>query len=186
MIRKAFFQSVLLISVFSLMPGLSSGQVKSKPKSKELTPEELIEIERKAVRPPSGPVFYIAPIAEIPGRYSLVLTDHEGRHVSDSYADGQLIIFEAILTEAKKFAQTGESVGTTKPIITRFYDKKEPSFIVDVAKLRNISQFFITIKSLTGHLTVDAGSVKRGDEKSNPLLYTVLDRVQARHSIPND
>lgn len=182
MARKRLFRFILLASIVSIVPGVSYAQEKEKPKSKSVSQKELMEMDRKAHKPPSGAGFYIAPIAEIPGRFSLMLSDQGGRFVSESFAENQIIIFEAILLEAKKFAQTDESVGSTKPVITRFFEKKEPSFIVDVAKMRNHSQFFITIKGLTGHITVDAGTVKRGDGNASPLLYAVLDRVQARNT----
>lgn len=180
--RMLISRFILFISVVSIFPGISSAQQSGKPKGEELTPRQLAELDRKATkRPPSGAGFYIAPISEIPGRYSLVLTDSDGRHISESFAESQILIFEAIMIEAGKFAQTDESVGAKKPVITRFYDKKEPSFIVDVAKLGNHSQFFVTIKSLTGYLTVDAGTLKRGVEKSSTLFSTILSKVQGRN-----
>lgn len=173
---------VLLVSAISLLMCASYAQEKQeKKKGRRPSQKELEKLSRKAtIHPPSGADFYIAPIAAIPGRFSLVLSDFDGRFVSDSFGEEQIMILEAIMVEARKFAQTDEAAGTTKPVITRFYDKKEPAFIVDVAKLRDRSQFFITIKSLTGHLTVDAGTIKRGDEKASPFFYTILSRVQAR------
>jgi hypothetical protein len=181
---KLFSRSILLLSLVFILPVVSTAQRGEKPKSQELTQKQLSELDRRAkMKAPSGAGFYIAPIAEIPGRYSLVLTDQDGRHVSESFAESQIVIFEAIMVEAGKFARTDESVGTKKPVITRFYDKKEPAFLVDVAKLRDHSQFFVTIKSLTGHLTVDAGTLRRGgEEKTSTLFTTILSKVQGRNS----
>lgn len=186
MIQKSVFRLILLILMVSLLTTILSAQEKEKKKSKTLSEKQLLELDRKAaMKVPSGAGFYISPIAEIPGRYSLVLSDSDGRHVSDSFAESQVVVLEAIMEEARKFALTDESAGTKKPVITRFYDKREPSFIVDVAKLRTYSQFFLTIKSLTTHLTVDAGTFKRGDEKAEVFFYKILSKVQSRNSAPN-
>ncbi|HLG18081.1 MAG TPA: hypothetical protein VJH03_26805 [Blastocatellia bacterium] len=151
---------------------------KSKPPPKQRSVEEDMVLDRRLMKPPSGAGFYIAPMHDLPGQFSLVLADADNRTVADAFRADQIIIFEAILSEAKRFAQTDEAVGKRKPITTRFYDKREPAFMVDVAKLGSRSQFFVTVTCLTGQLTMDAGSLRRGDEKASPLFYDILKRVQ--------
>ncbi len=162
---------------FSAVPAY--GQKEGKKHEAPLTDKQLNELHAKAkLRPPSGVSFYIAPIAETPGRFSMSFTDADGRTLSGVYVRSQIDILEAILTEAKKFAQTDEAVGLKKPTITRLSDKKEPGLFVDVAKMGVQSQFFITVLYLGEFVTVDAGTIKRGDQKATALLYDILTRVQ--------
>jgi hypothetical protein len=47
------------------------------------------------------------------------------------------------MNEAAKFAVTTEGVGAKEPITTRFMDKQEPVFVVDVQKDGAQSLFFL-------------------------------------------
>ena len=162
-----------------LSAGPALAQKQSKKDDKPLTEEQLYQLHVKAkVTPPSGAGFYIAPITETPGRFSLSFSDTEGRTISGMYVFSQLEILEALLAEAKKFASTDEAVGYKKPVVTRLSDKSEPGFFIDVAKMGLQSQFFITVKSMDQVITVNAGTIKRGDAKSKPLLYDILKRVR--------
>jgi hypothetical protein len=175
-LKFSFSLIVLILSV----PSMVALAQNTKQKDKGLSREQMEKLDRTAsIRAPSGPNFYIGPIAETPGRFSLVLTDAGGRFVSESFGQSQLDVFEAIMVEAKKFAQTDEAVGTKKPLTTQFYDKREKAFFVDVTKLGNRSRFFITIESLTDRLTVEAGEIKRGEDKDVPFFYVILTRIQA-------
>jgi hypothetical protein len=171
--------ALLLLCCVTLSASPAYGQKESKKHDPPLTEKQLQELHIKAkVKPPSGVSFYIAPIVETPGRFSMSFTDADGRTLSGVYVRSQIDILEAILAEAKKFAQTDESVGLKKPTITRLSDSKEPGLFVDVAKMGVQSQFFITVKYMDEFITVDAGTIKRGDEKSKALLYDILTRVQ--------
>jgi hypothetical protein len=177
--------AILLLgfSIFSAAPAY--GQKESKKKDSPLTEEQLYKLHVEAkVKPPSGAAFYIAPISETPGRFSMAFTDNDGRVLSGVYVRSQLDILEAILIEAKQFAQTGESVGVKRPIITRLKDKSERAFFVDVSKMGNHSQFFITVNSMEQLITVDAGTIKRGDPKSKAMLYEILERLQEVKNAP--
>lgn len=175
----------LAISVILTLPSDSLAQqppAKPPPPQRELRPEEREWLESRTVKklvPPSGAGFYIEAMASPPGRYSLSLSDGEGRYVSDAFTQIQIDIFEAILIEARKFAQTDQGVGTARHIITRFFDRQEPGIFVDVLKQGQQSRFFITIKSPTGRATIDAGAIKRGEQESKPLFYDIISRVQA-------
>jgi hypothetical protein len=153
-----------------------------KPKTQPppLSEAEIRKLEKTRMRPPSGASFYLGPIEGAQPRFSMLLTDSNQAFVEESYTVRQLAIIEAVLIEAKKFAHTAEAVGTTTPIITRFSDKQEPSFMVDVQKMGDQSRFYITIKSISGKkLTVDTGAIKRGDKEATGLFFTVLERVQS-------
>lgn len=171
----------LLISVSILSAVCFAQDVEKKTGPiKDLSEKELRKLDKGKLRPPTvAASFYIQPIVERPGYFSVLLTDPDNRALADSFALSQLEVLEAILVEAKNFAFTEEAVGTNKPSYTRFFDKKEPSFIVDVGKFRDQSQFFLTIKGLTGRITVEVGTIKRSEKESRALLFDILTRVQA-------
>ena len=171
--------ALLTVGFLFLSAAPALAQKQTKKDDKPLTEEQLYQLHVKAkVTPPSGSGFYIAPIAETPGRFSISFSDTEGRTVSGMYVLSQLELLEALLAEAKKFAQTDESVGYKKPVVTRLSDKNEPGFFIDVAKMGLQSQFYITVKSMDEVITVNAGTIKRGDAKSKALLYEILKRVR--------
>lgn len=154
---------------------------KVKPHRKEYTEAELNKLhqEAKLKVQQRGRNFYIHPVEDNPGFYSLLISDQDGRIITGEYRLAQISIFEAIMVEAEKFAVSPQDVGTSKPVITRFFDKKEPSFFVDVAKQGNESQFFITVKSLTDQITVDTGRIKRSTPKVKVFFHEVLAQIQA-------
>ena len=171
--------TLILLGFVLLSAAPARAQKQTKPGDKQLTEEQLYQLHVKAkVKPPSGAAFYIAPITETPGRFSLSFSDADGRTISGMYVLSQLEILEALLAEAKRFAQTDESVGFKKPVVTRLSDKNEPGFFINVAKVGLQSQFYITVKSMEDVITVNAGTIKRGDSKSKALLYDILKRVR--------
>ncbi|HEY7545556.1 MAG TPA: hypothetical protein VID27_11770 [Blastocatellia bacterium] len=185
---RSKFQSLLFAFAACVILFSPSASVAQQPPAKpaaprrELKPEEREWLDSRTVKkitPPSGTGFYIEALASPPGRYSMSLSDGEGHSMSDSFTQTQVDIFEAIMIEAKKFAQTDQNVGTARHMITRFFDRQEPGIFVDVLKQGQQSRFFITIKSVTGKATIDAGAIKRGDQEANPLFYDILSRVQA-------
>lgn len=187
------FQSTLFVFAISALfvsPSALASQkpAKSPPPQRELRPEEREWLDNRAGKkliPPSGTGFYIEAMTSPPGRYSMSLSDGEGRFVSDTFTQMQIDIFEAIMIEARKFAQTDQNVGTARHMITRFFDRQEPGIFVDVLKLGQQSRFFITVRSVTGKVTIDAGEIKRGDQQSKPLFYEILSRLQsAKASAP--
>ncbi len=176
--------AVILLSL--LIPASSYGQ-KTKAPVKQPSEEDLMKMHRKAtMMPPSGASFYIASIVETPSLYTLLLADNEGRTVSGTFNVNQVNLLEALLIEARKFAETDEAVGGAKAIITRFKDSKDTAFIIDVAKKGLESRFYVTFNILgTQKLTVDAGAIKRGpknpkeeDKQPDALFFEILSRVQ--------
>jgi hypothetical protein len=156
---------------------------KRKPVERSPTEEQLSkrykEREKaKATAPRTGPTFFLSPIEEGPGRFSLLISDGAGRTVSEAFVASQLALFEVVMQEAKAFAQSDEGVGVSKPQITRFYDKNEPSFLIEVAKVGDRSQFYITVKSLTGQITVDGGTISRRDPSPKGFFFEILQRLR--------
>ena len=172
------------LSALLFLSGTAFAQKDTKaPPPKPISDEELRKLEKTRVRPPSGAMFYLGPVEGAPGRFSMLLTDDAQSFVEESYLGNQLALIEAVMVEAKKFAQNEESVGRSKGITTRFFDKQEPTFMVDVEKAGNISRFYVTIKNVAGKkLTVYTGAIKRGEPEGKLLFNTMLERIQAARS----
>lgn len=167
----------LIMLVFS---GDSFAQKKTKPPVKQPTPVEMNSESKKKLTPSHGASFYLEAIADARNQYSLLLTDADHRAVAGTFLLSQLTIFQALLVAAKEFGETNESAGTTaKPVTTRFRDKNEPSFVIDVEKTATHSRFYVSMSCLAGKITVDAGAIKRGSkDPGDPLLFTILSRVK--------
>ena len=174
--------SSLVISTTLLIGTTAFGQKESpKPQPKPYTDAELRKMSKGKLQPPTGASFYVGPVDGAPGRFSMLLTDSEQKFVQESYLVNQLEVIAAVMVEAQKFSRTEESAGTIKPVITRFSDKQEPTFMVDVEKKGDHSRFYVTIKAVGGtKLTVDMGVIKRSDPNPNQdgLFVKLLDRIQ--------
>ncbi len=125
-----------------------------------------------------GTSFYISNVPQSTKRFTILMKNEDGLVLSGTYLLQHVLIFEAIMNEAKKFAQTEEAVGKDKPMITRFFDKQAPRFVVDVMKSAKESHFYVTIKNSTDQITADAGGFRRGDKGASPIFYDMLARVQ--------
>ena len=180
-----------MIKVFGLfllavsMPVATFAQKQEKqppklPSAKELKKQS----ENATLRIPKGASFYIEPIEQNPNNYSLLLSDADNRSVATNFSLNQIQIFEAVMVEAKKFAENSESAGTVAaPMITRFVDKKEPSIIVDVEKAGLQSRFYVTLNCLNGKVTVDAGAIKRDGKEHQTMFANLLSRIQVLKSM---
>ena len=153
--------------------------------------EKQLELHKKAKPIPTGNSFYIEPVAGTTIQYSILFTDSNNRSVPGTFIRPQIDIFEALLLAAKQFALTEEEAGTkAQPKVTRFVDKQEKAFIVDVQKTADESHFYVTLQTLFGSTTLDAGTVKRvmkkGEkEQPEPLFYQIITRVkQAKETNP--
>jgi hypothetical protein len=134
----------------------------------------------KILRAPSGASLYIEAVGEDRSTFSMLLSDENNRTVAGNFRREQIDIFEALMVEAKKFAESEEAAGLPgKSRTTRFMDKNEKSFFVDVQKAGVESRFYITLKTLEGIITVDMGAIRRGSKKDSPLFFTALARVQS-------
>ena len=118
-------------------------------------------------------------LPENPKLYSLVISDTDEHVVSGTFSVEQLQILRAIMVEAEKFAFTEEAVGTKEPITTRFMDKQEPAFIVDVQKVGNQGQLFLTLQTETGRMTWEAGRVFRSTRRQEGFFFDLLSRLES-------
>lgn len=169
----------LTVALFVAALFLSSAALAQKPKEiPEVSAKKLREMEKTGLRPPSGPSFFIGPVEGSP-LFSILLSDGGGRSVSDSFNPHQVEVFEAVVQAAKDFAFSDEAVGTKAPITTRLMDQHEWSLFVDVSKMGDKSNIYLSLLSVHGRLTVPAGEITRGSKKEqSPLLFEVLSRIQ--------
>lgn len=116
---------------------------------------------------------------EDPRRYNLVISDSEEHVVSGIFSMDQLQILRTIMVEAEKFSLTDESAGTKEPITTRFMDKQEQSFIVDVQKIGTRSVFFITLRTEMGVRTWEAGKMIRTTRREDGFFFDLLSRLES-------
>src|ERR1044072_2301825 len=156
----------------------SQSPQKKPPPQKPLTEAELQKLAATKSKPPTGASFYMAPIVDQPGNYTVLVTDDNGRNASDQISTRELPVLEAILDAAKAFALNNESVGQSKTQTTRFSDDQLPRYVVDVSKVGNKSQFILKLNSLLGRVTLDAGSIKRTDREPTTMFYDILNIIK--------
>ena len=149
-------------------------QSQPKVNDKPLSKKELERLARDNMRPPSGAAVRVDRISGAPTLFTLLICDDTSRCSTGQLSIVQLDSAEAVIGEATTFAKTEEGVGRGKPVTTRFYDRKETSFIVDVSKTDSHSQFFITISGMTGPGTFEAGLLKRSDKEPKKLMISDL------------
>ena len=83
------------------------------------------------------------------------------------------------MAQAEQFALSAEGVGVKEAIVTRFADKQEQAFVVDVEKLGNQSRLFVTLSTEIGRMTADAGRVNRSVRREEGFFFDLLDRLDA-------
>jgi len=123
--------------------------------------------------------FTLTRLPENPKQFSLVLSDPDERSISGVFSDDQLQILRAIMIEAEKFALSEEAVGAKEPIITRFADKKDKAFVVDVEKLGTQSRLLMTVNSEIGRMTADAGRINRSTRREEGFFFDLLSRLES-------
>lgn len=133
----------------------------------------------KTFKDKRGPDFTISAVTGSPILFTITLSDRlTGGSVTSMFNRDQLAMIRAILTESRSFALTEEGVGAKRPRITRFFNEDEPGFFVDVSKLGKATQYFVTMKSRNGYITVDCGTLRRGTESAEPpFVDTILARI---------
>jgi hypothetical protein len=172
---KALIRVVSLVLITVTASGIVEAQKAQKAQKPQQPsppkPEQTLAI------PQARDSFYLAPLSDQPGNYSLLIGDRNNRTVYGNFREDQLRVFEAVVSEAIKFSQTEEELGK----ITRFADKTETALIVDVEKKGVESRFYLTLSYLNTRLTVAAGSIRRGDkdanEKEPPLVVLLRTRL---------
>ena len=123
--------------------------------------------------------FNLTRLPEDPRQYSLVISGADERSISGTFSVDQLQILRAIMVEAERFAMTGEAVGAKEPITTRFMDKQEPAFVVDVQKDGNQSRLFLTLKTEIGSMTWEAGKIIRSTKREDGIFFGLLSRLES-------
>ena len=163
LMKAAQLQASALILMF--LSALTLGQDK-KPHPKPITPQQEAELRAKNPLPTPHPTFYIDQVSGLPGSFGLLLSDANNRSVAGTFRLAQLEIFDAILSEGLKFAETEEEIGKT----TRFADKNEKGLSVDVQKTAKESLLFVTLSYLGNTITVEAGKIVRADRNERKWL----------------
>ena len=123
--------------------------------------------------------FSLTPLSEDPRQYSLVISSADERSISGTFSVDQLQVLRTIMVEAEKFAMTGEAAGTKEPITTRFADKHEAAFVVDVQKEANQSRLFLTLKTEIGRMTWEAGKIIRSTRREEGFFFALLSRLES-------
>lgn len=128
---------------------------------------------------PQEATYSLTRLPENARQYSLVISDGDEQTISGNFSVDRLQILRAIMTEAEKFALSGEAAGTKDPITTRFTDKQESAFIVDVEKLGLQSRLFITLKTEIGRITLNAGRIIRPTRREEGFFFDLLSRLES-------
>jgi len=123
--------------------------------------------------------FSLTQTSDNPRKYSLVISDDDEHSISGIFSIEQLQILKAIMTEAEKFALNEEGVGATESTTTRFTDKQETAFVLDVEKLGTQSGLFLTVKSEVGRMTVNAGKLFRRSKREEGFFFDLLSRLES-------
>jgi hypothetical protein len=133
----------------------------------------------RARNEPQQATFSLTQLPDNARQYSLVMSDGDEQTISGNFSIGQLQILRAVMTEAEKFALDGEAAGTKDPITTRFTDKHESAFIVDVEKLGPQSRLFITLNTEIGRITLNAGRIIRSTKREEGFFFDLLSRLES-------
>ena len=131
-----------------------------------------------------GFTFTLARVPENPEQHSLVISDDEEHVISMTFSASQLQALKTVLLEAEKFALNDEAVGATEPFTTRFQDKKESGFAVDVEKFRNQSRLFLSLTSDGSSQTAEAGRINRSTKREAGFIFELLSQLEATSSSP--
>lgn len=180
---KLITKSVATLLLSMLMSAALFAQAQ-KPQKAPQKPQQQSAIDRhppdqrKEIRPPSGPSFYVSPIQGSVSMFSVLLGDGSGNTVAGTFSLQQLEVFEAVLEEAKAFALTDEKVGSNAPITTRLMEQHEWSLFVDVSKIGDKSRLFISLITPQGKLTAPAGEIIRSKKEHSALLLDALSLVR--------
>jgi hypothetical protein len=128
--------------------------------------------------------FNLTRVLEAPSRYSLVISDSDEHVISSTFSMSQLETLNAVLLEAEKFALNEEGVGTNEPLTTRFQNKNEQGFTVDVEKFRNMSRLFLTLTTDGTNQTAEAGRVNRSTRREVGFFFDLVSRIESMFPKP--
>lgn len=172
---------VALIILSLAIPVASSGQdIKLVQAARQSSATASRKADKGPIKSPLGETFSISPSLESPANFNLIISDGEERVISGEFSVEKLQIIREILNEAKTFAFSEEAVGKGDPLTTRFSSDQVRGFVVDVSKLENQSQFYITLKTQSGLITVEAGAIRRNEKKGEGFFFDILSRVESQ------
>jgi hypothetical protein len=132
------------------------------------------------VKSPTGESFQLARSPESGTQFNVIFSDGQEQVVSGTFSVEHLQVFREVMVEAKEFAFTEASVGTDEPITMRFFSREAEGFLVDITKFKDHSQFFITMKTAVGRVTIEAGTVTRNDKKEVGFFFDILSNLEAQ------
>lgn len=158
-------RSLSILLVLNIVPSALAGNRLARPD--------------RARTEPQGSNYSLTKLPEDSDHYSLVLSDGDEQTISGNFSVDQLQILRAVMIEAERFARNDEAAGTTSPITTRFSDKRERSFIVDVEKLGFQSRLFFTLKTEIGRITLTAGRIVRSTKREEGFFFELLSRLES-------
>jgi len=168
--------TTIFLLAITLISGGALAQDQKKARGKPLTDDELLKLAAKSTSPPHGPSFYIEPVNTTVSLFSVLLSDENNRTVAGNFTPAQIAVYEAVLTEAIRFAQSEEGIGQT----SRFVDKHEKDFIVDIEKTPKWSKFYVTLSYMRSRVTVDCGTIIRAEkDHQKALAFDILDHIKA-------
>ncbi len=178
--QSKWINKVVSLSAILLLCSVVSLAQEQKPRQAPLTEKQLQEMNKGKIHPPSGASFQIS-LASGNQFYTVLLADG-GRYIQEPFTHNQLPVLEAIVEAAREFSLTEEKAGVVQPIVTRFSDEQLPSFSIDVAKTGKQSRYYITMKTRSGILTVDGGSIRRdkpNDDEVKLLFHSIAEQIKS-------
>jgi hypothetical protein len=172
---------LIALFVFSLaVAATSSGQdtrlTQSAKQSSATAPRKT---HKGPIKSPMGETFSVSPSLESPTNFNVILSDGEERVVSGEFSLEKMGLVREILNEAKSFAFSEEAVGNSEALTTRFSSEAVRGFVVDVSKFEDQSHFYITLKTASGLITVDAGAIRRAEKKGEGFFFDVLSHIES-------
>jgi hypothetical protein len=169
--RRKSTANVLMSFLLAALIAVGAVETVRAAKDPDKQPNERNEVQEVS--------FSLAPQPENRKLYILAISDDSERSISGSFSVDQLQILRAIMVEAEKFAMTGEAVGAKEPITTRFMDKQELAFVVDVQKDGNQSLLFLTLKTEIGRMTWGAGRIIRNTRREEGFFFALRSRLES-------
>jgi hypothetical protein len=172
---------LIALFVFSLaVAATSSGQdTKLTQSAKQSSATAPRKTHKGPIKSPMGETFSVSPSLESPTNFNVILSDGEERVVSGEFSLEKMGLVREILNEAKSFAFSEEAVGNSEALTTRFSSEAVRGFVVDVSKFEDQSHFYITLKTASGLITVDAGAIRRAEKKGEGFFFDVLSHIES-------
>lgn len=178
---KRTIKMVAVIILSLATPSASSAQpMKLEQTARQSSATAPRKVDQGPIKSSLGETFAISPSLESPTNFNVVISDGDERVISGEFSLEKLQMIREIMNEAKTFAFSEEAVGKGEPITTRFSSARARGFVVDVSKLDNQSQFYITLKTPSGLITVDAGAIRRNEKKGEGFFFDILARVESQ------